>query len=178
MRFAETSLKDAYVIEIDRITDERGFFSRSWCKKEFSDMGLNSDLVQCNISYNERKGTLRGMHYQLSPYEETKIVRCTRGAIYDVIVDIRPASPTYLRWYGVELTESNDKMLYIPKGFAHGFQTLVDKTEVFYQMSDWYHADFAAGIRWNDSIFGIDWPYEKERIMSDRDKNYGDYKYE
>jgi dTDP-4-dehydrorhamnose 3,5-epimerase len=176
MRMIETPLKGAYVIEIEKIVDERGFFSRSWCQKEFYDAGLVSDLVQCNISYNHRKGTLRGMHYQLPPYEETKLVRCTKGAIYDVIIDIRPQSSSYLKWFGVELSEMNYKMLYIPKGFAHGFQTLEDQTEVFYQMSDWFHAESSRGISWDDAVFGIDWPFERKRIISDKDMNYGDFK--
>lgn len=178
MQFAETSLRGAYVIEIDTIKDERGFFARSWCKKEFTERSLNAELVQCNISYNEKKGTLRGMHYQLSPYEETKLVRCTRGSIFDVIVDLRPDSSTYLEWYGVILSETNHRMLYIPKGFAHGFQTLEDHAEVFYQMSDWYQPDAAAGLRWNDPRIGIEWPNTSERIISERDMNFGDYAYE
>ncbi|ULB45223.1 dTDP-4-dehydrorhamnose 3,5-epimerase [Limnospira fusiformis KN01] len=171
MKFTETQLKGAYIIELEPIQDERGFFSRSWCQKEFSERGLNSNLVQCNISFNRHKGTLRGMHYQAKPHEEAKLVRCTMGAIYDVIIDIRPDSPTFKQWVAVELTAENRRMLYIPEGMAHGFQTLTDNTEVFYQMSEFYHPESARGIRWDEPIFGITWIHNNP-IMSDNDKNY------
>ena len=135
MKFIETELKGAFLINPEPLEDERGFFARTWCRKEFEQHGLNPDWVQCNISYNKRKGTLRGMHYQIAPYAEAKLVRCTMGAIYDVIIDLRPDSKTYRQWISAELSAENRKMIYIPQGFAHGFQTLVDNTEVFYQMS-------------------------------------------
>ena len=172
MKFTETKLKGAYIIEPELITDERGFFARSWCKKEFTERGLNHNLVQCNISFNLKKGTLRGMHYQAKPHEEAKLVRCTMGAIYDVIVDIRPESPTFKQWVAVELTAENRKMLYIPEDMAHGFQTLVDNTEVFYQMSEFYHSESATGLRWDDPVFGIEWKKQQNLIISDKDLSY------
>jgi dTDP-4-dehydrorhamnose 3,5-epimerase len=171
MIFLETELKGAYIIELELMEDERGFFARSWCKEEFERYGLNSDLVQCNISFNKKKGTLRGMHYQISPHEEAKLVRCIRGAIYDVIIDIRESSETYMQWTGVELTADNRKALYIPEGFAHGFQTIEDNSELFYQMSEFYHPECSRGIRWDDSAFNIKWPIE-EVIISSKDNNY------
>lgn len=172
MKFTETQLKEAYVIELEPIQDDRGFFARSWCHQEFTQKGLNPSLVQCNISFNRTKGTLRGMHYQAKPHEEAKLVRCTMGAIYDVIVDIRPESSTFKQWVAVELTAENRKMLYIPEGFAHGFQTLEDNTEVFYQMSQFYQRDSARGIRWDDPNLEISWPEVDRRIISDKDLNY------
>jgi dTDP-4-dehydrorhamnose 3,5-epimerase len=172
--FNETKLKAAFAIELQKQEDERGFFARSWCQRDFAEHGLNSKLVQCNISFNQMKGTLRGMHYQVAPHEEAKLVRCTRGALYDVIVDLRPASPTFMQWLGIELTAENHRMLYIPEGFAHGFQTLSDDTEVFYQMSEFYHPECARGVRWNDPAFNILWPVE-EKIISTRDNSYPDY---
>ena len=175
MRFTETKLKGAYIIEPELIEDERGFFARSWCQKEFTERGLNPNLVQCNISFNLKKGTLRGMHYQAKPHEEAKLVRCTMGGIYDVIIDIRPESPTFKQWVAVELTSENRKMLYIPEGFAHGFQSLVDNTEVFYQMSEFYHPESARGLRWNDPAFRINWLLVDSIIISDKDKNYQNF---
>lgn len=172
MIFTETKLKGAYVIELERIEDERGFFARSWCQKEFEEHGLNSRLVQCNISFNKKKGTLRGMHYQAGPYEEAKLVRCTRGAIYDVIIDLRPDSDTFKQWIAEELSAKNQKMLYIPEGFAHGFQTLENDSEVFYQMSEFYHPECARGVRWDDPTFRIIWPPDNKRIISTRDLDY------
>lgn len=172
MKFIETPLKGAYLIEIEPISDHRGFFARSWCEQEFSDHGLNSNLVQCNISFNIKKGTLRGMHYQIKPHEEAKLVRCTQGSIYDVIIDIRPDSPTFKLWYGLNLSALNRKMLYIPEGFAHGFQTLEDNTEVFYQMSNFYHGESARGLRWNDPDLGINWILTENLIISERDNRY------
>ncbi|MEJ3718785.1 dTDP-4-dehydrorhamnose 3,5-epimerase [Paenibacillus polymyxa] len=176
MRFIETMLPGAYLIKVELLTDVRGHFARAWCQDEFKLHGLESSFVQCNISYNEKKGTLRGLHYQASPYEEVKIVRCTKGAIYDVIVDLRPGSPTYKQSLSFELSDKNYKMLYIPKGFAHGFQTLSDHTEVFYQMSQVYKAEYARGIRWDDPMFNIEWPEEEKRIMSEKDQNYNGYR--
>ncbi|HLO47422.1 MAG TPA: dTDP-4-dehydrorhamnose 3,5-epimerase [Kamptonema sp.] len=175
MKFTETKLKGAYIIETELIKDERGFFARSWCQTEFTERGLNPHLVQCNISFNYKKGTLRGMHYQAKPYEEAKLVRCTMGAIYDVIIDIRPESPTFKQWFAVELTAENRKMLYIPEGMAHGFQTLVDNSEVFYQMSEFYHSNSATGLRWDDPIFGIVWPDSSQCVISEKDRNLPDF---
>src|SRR6266487_3389064 len=158
MIFIETTLKGAFIIEPERLEDERGFFARSFCRKEFEDHGLNPNLVQCSISFNKKKGTLRGMHYQISPHAEAKLVRCTMGAIYDVIIDLRPHLPTFKQWIAVELTAENRQMLYIPEGFAHGFQTLTDNTEVYYQMSQFYYPEYSRGVRWDDPAFGIVWP--------------------
>ena len=171
MKFTETKLKGAYIIEPELITDERGFFARSWCQQKFTERGLNPNLVQCNISFNLKKGTLRGMHYQVKPHEEAKLVRCTMGAIYDVIIDIRPKSLTFKHWISVELTAENRNMLYIPEGMAHGFQTLVDNTEVFYQMSEFYHPEATRGIRWNDPKLSIKWPIQ-ELVISQKDRSY------
>lgn len=171
MKFTETELEGAYLIEPERLEDERGFFARTFCKDEFERYGLNSDIVQCNISFNHKKSTLRGMHYQIKPYEEAKMVRCTRGSIYDVIIDLRSDSSTYCQWVAMKLTADNYKMLYIPEGFAHGFMTLEDNTEVLYQMSKSYHPEYARGVRWNDAVFGIEWP-ETPTLISKKDKNY------
>jgi len=171
MIFTETKLKGAFIVDLESIEDERGFFARTWCSKEFKAHGLNPDLVQCNTSFNKKRGTLRGMHYQTAPYEEAKLIRCTMGAIYDVIIDIRKESKTYMQWFACELTAENRKMLYVPEGFAHGFQTLKDDTEVFYQMSTFYYPECAKGIRWDDPAFSIDWPIAK-KIISERDMNF------
>jgi len=174
MIFKETKLRGAYVIELDPLEDERGFFARSFCKREFEEHGLNPSVVQSNISYNKKKGTLRGMHYQVAPYEEAKLVSCIRGAIYDAIIDLRPESSTFKKWTAVELTAENRKMLYVPERFAHGFLTLEDNTEVFYQMSEFYHPECAQGARWDDPAFGIEWPMD-ELILSDKDRTYKDF---
>lgn len=171
MLFTKTYLKGAYSIDVERRMDERGFFGRSWCQQEFEAHGLNPKLVQCNISFNKKRGTLRGMHYQAAPFEEAKLVRCTMGALYDVIIDLRPDSDTFKQWLAVELTAENRRALYIPEGFAHGFQTLTDDTEVFYQMSEFFHPECALGLRWDDSAFRIEWPMET-LIISEKDKNY------
>jgi dTDP-4-dehydrorhamnose 3,5-epimerase len=173
--FTETYLKGAYVIELDRREDDRGFFARSFCEKEFAEHGLETRVAQCNVSFNRRKGTLRGMHYQAEPFAEAKLVRCTMGGIFDAIVDLRRGSPTFKKSFGVELTALNRRMRYIPRDFAHGFQTLEDDTEVFYQMSQEYSAEHARGVRWNDPAFGIGWPAD-ERIINERDKNYPDFR--
>lgn len=188
MIFKETKLKGAYVIELEPIEDERGFFARSFCKEEFKKHGLNMNIAQCNVSFNKRKGTLRGMHYQIPPHEEAKIVSCIKGSIYDVIIDLRPVSPTYCQWFAVELNAhsfletaygsqltANYKMLYVPEGFAHGLQTLEDNTVVFYQMSEFYHPECARGVRWNDPAFGIEWPIP-ELIVSNRDHEFPNFK--
>ena len=175
MRFIPTHLAGAYLVEPEPVSDERGFFARTWCRNEFADKGLNPNLVQCNISFNKAHGTLRGMHYQKAPHAEAKLVRCTQGAVYDVIVDLRSDSNTFTQWYGVELTAENRKALYVPEGFAHGFITLQDDTEVLYQMSEFFHAECAAGARWNDPVFSIQWPIDVT-VISERDQNYQDFK--
>ena len=176
MKFFETELKGSYIIELEKLEDERGFFTRIWDKKKIQDKGLDSDLVQMSFSFTKKKGTLRGMHFQKKPFEETKLVRCTRGKIFDVIIDLRPESNTYKKWIGVELKSDNLKMLYIPEGFAHGFQTLEDDTEVFYQMSNWFSPEHAQGIRWNDEEFNIEWPI-KNPIISKKDLSYESNKF-
>lgn len=175
MIFTETKLSGAFIVEPERFSDERGFFARTWCQREFAAHGLSVALVQCNVSVNTRRGTLRGMHYQSAPHAEVKLVRCTAGAIYDVIIDLRPASPTFTQWVAVELTAANQRALYIPEGMAHGFQTLADHSEVFYQMSEFYYPDLACGVRWDDPAFGVTWPVA-ERIISVRDAGYGDFR--
>jgi dTDP-4-dehydrorhamnose 3,5-epimerase len=168
--FKETKLKGAFIIEPERIEDERGFFARTFCRNEFEAHGLNPHLVQCSVSFNKKKGTLRGIHYQTAPHEETKLVRCTRGAIYDVMLDLRPNSPTFKQWVSAELTGENRRMLYVPKGVAHGFQTLEDQTEVLYQMSEFYSPEYVRGVRWDDSSVVIQWPITRP-ILSERDRN-------
>ena len=170
MIFKETKLSGAYIIELEKNEDERGFFARSYCQKEFSKHGFNFQIIQCNLSYNEKKGTLRGIHYQSAPHEEAKTVFCIRGAIYDVIIDLRKESRTYCQWFAVELHSEVYKILYIPEGFAHGFQTLKDDTVIFYQMSAFYHPESARGIRWNDPFFEINWPID-EPIISQKDQS-------
>jgi dTDP-4-dehydrorhamnose 3,5-epimerase len=173
--FRETAIQGAFVIELEPTHDERGFFARTWCEREFEARGLGTCIRQCNTSFNQWKGTLRGMHYQEAPYSEARLVRCTRGAVYDAIIDLRPDSSTYRQYVAIELTADNRKALYIPQGFAHGFQTLEDQTEVFYQMSEFYYPDFARGVRWDDPGFGIAWPASERRIVSARDQSYPDF---
>jgi dTDP-4-dehydrorhamnose 3,5-epimerase len=168
MIFRETPLKGAFIIDIERIEDKRGFFAEAWCQKEFEANGLVSRMVRTNISFNRKRGTLRGMHYQVPPYEEIKLVRCTRGAIYDVIIDLRPDSPTYRMWTGEELTAENHRMLYVPERFAHGFLTLEDTTEITYQVSQFYSPESARGVRYDDPLFGIEWPLQVE-VISNQD---------
>lgn len=175
MIFTETPLKGAFLLEIKKIEDDRGFFGRSWCKREMEEHGLNGNLCQANTSFSKTKGTIRGMHYQVSPYEETKLIRCTRGAIYDVIIDLRPGSETYLQWFGAELTQDNYKMLYVPEGFAHGFITLTDNAEVYYNVTQFYTPGAEAGIRFNDPLFNIQWPLEPT-VVSEKDRSHPDYK--
>ena len=174
MLFESTPLAGAVVLEAERLEDDRGFFARTFCRNEFLEAGLEPDLVQCSLSFNHRKGTLRGMHYQAAPHDETKLVRCTMGAIHDVILDLRPDSPTFKESFGIELSADNRSALYIPAGLAHGFLTLTDDAEVFYQMSVPFHPGAARGVRWNDPAFGIEWPAEP-RILSDRDRDYPDF---
>ena len=175
MRLISVPLHGAHLIEIEPITDHRGFFARTWDAEEFKLLGMNPKLAQCSLSFNRRKGTLRGMHYQGEPYPEAKLVRCCAGAMYDVLLDLRSTSPTYCKWFAVELTAANRKMLYAPEGVAHGFQTLVDATEVFYQVSEIYRPEHARGVRWNDRMFGIEWPI-RDPILSERDQAFPDFK--
>lgn len=174
MIFTRTILKDAMLVDLEKHEDERGFFARTWCRREFEAQGLNPRLAQCNISFNPHQGTLRGMHFQIKPHEEAKLVRCARGSLFDAIIDLRPDSPTYKRHFGVALTADNRRMLYVPEGFAHGFLTLEDATEVFYQISVCYAPESQRGVRWNDPAFGIDWPAEP-KLISGRDRSYPDF---
>jgi len=174
MKFSETKISGVFEISFEPIHDDRGFFARSWCQDEFASHGLNSHLVQCDISGSRRKGTLRGLHYQLEPFAESKLIRCTRGSIYDVALDLRTSSPTYKSWTSLILSAANHLMLYVPEGCAHGFLTLEDGCEVFYQMSQFYHPEVARGVRWNDPAFGIDWPGKVE-VISARDASYPDF---
>jgi len=174
MIFTETGVKGAYLLVPVRLEDSRGFFARTWCQQECETYGLNPRVVQCSISFNKTKGTLRGLHYQAAPFEEAKLVRCTMGAVYDVIVDLRPHSPTFMQHFAVILSSDNRTMLYIPEGLAHGFQTLEDNTEVSYQMSEFYHPEAARGVRWNDPAFGISWPVAQPTIL-ERDDSYPDF---
>ena len=174
MIFTETTLKGAFLIELERRQDERGFFARTWCQREFEAHGLNTQWVQCNLSFNRPKGVLRGMHYQAAPYAETKLIRCTMGAIYDVIIDLRPESSTFRQWMALDLTAEDRRMLLVPEGFAHGFQTLVEETEVFYQMSQFYAPEHARGVRWDDPAFKVSWP-DGRRLISERDQSFPDF---
>jgi dTDP-4-dehydrorhamnose 3,5-epimerase len=169
--FTETTLKGAWIVDLQQIHDNRGFFARSFCRDEFAARGLKTEVAQCNVSFNKLRGTLRGMHFQLTPKAEAKLVRCTRGAVHDVIIDLRAESATYCRWTAVELTGDNHRALYIPEGFAHGFQTLVDDSEVFYQMYEFFAPECASGVRWDDPAFGIDWPLTNP-IISEKDLSY------
>jgi dTDP-4-dehydrorhamnose 3,5-epimerase len=173
MRFTETKVAGAFLIEPEPIADERGFFARTWCREEFADHGLTAELAQANISFNHRKGTLRGLHYQAAPHAEAKLVRVTRGAIWDLALDLRRDSPTYLAWFGAELSDANRQMLYVPEGCAHGFLTLTDDAEVAYQMSAPYAPEAARGVRFDDPAFGIEWPGEVV-VINQRDRSYPD----
>jgi len=174
MVFCETKLRGVFAIHPAPHADERGFFARTWCQREFEAQGLAAQPVQCYLSVSTRRGTLRGMHFQAPPYAEAKLVRCTRGAIYDVVLDLRPQSETFKHWISVVLTASNHEMIYVPEGCGHGFLTLEDDTEVAYQMSQFYDADSARGVRWNDPAFQIAWP-EEVAVISDRDRTYPDF---
>lgn len=169
MQFLPTPIQGVFIIELELLEDKRGFFARSWCIEEFKRQGLESNIVQCNLSYNISKGTVRGLHYQKYPYEEVKIVRCIKGKIFDVAVDLRKDSPTFLKWIGIELTEKNYRALYIPKGMAHGFQTLEDESLLMYQVSQCYTPGAEAGIRWDDPKIAINWPIKGDRVLSDKD---------
>jgi dTDP-4-dehydrorhamnose 3,5-epimerase len=172
MRFSKLDIDGAYLIDIEPHEDERGFFARTYCAREFQKHGLVATIAQCSTSFNTRRGTLRGLHYQAAPHEEAKVVRCTAGAIFDVLVDLRVKSPTNRRWQSAELSASNRRMVYIPPGVAHGFQTLEDNTEVFYQISVEYVASLSRGIRWDDPQLAIGWPLVNEKILSPRDAGF------
>ena len=175
MILTETRLKGAYVVDLQRIGDKRGFFARAWCQEEFRGHTLNPRLVQANVAFSPRRGTLRGMHYQVAPHEEAKLVRCTMGAIWDVMIDLRPDSPTHTQWVSAELTAHNRRMLYVPAGFAHGYLTLSDDAEVFYQTSEFYVPAAARGVRYDDPVFGITWPTEIQ-VISDADQSWPHYR--
>jgi dTDP-4-dehydrorhamnose 3,5-epimerase len=175
MTFHETKLQGVYQIHLEPKADERGFFARSWCQREFEQHDLSSVTVQCSVAFNEKKGTLRGLHYQAEPHPESKLVRCTQGSIYDVVVDLRPASATFQKWIGVVLSAANRHMIFVPGGCGHGLLTLEDRTEVFYQMSEFYYPELSRGVRWNDPAFQIEWPTQP-LIISDRDRTYRDFK--
>jgi len=174
MIVTKTMLNGVHILEIERLNDERGFFARTWCKQEFANYGLNSNLAQCSISFNHKRGTLRGMHYQIAPYGESKLVRCTAGAIYDVVIDLRRDSATFCKWLAVELSAENRCMLYVPEDFAHGFQTLKDNTEVLYQISVPHAPAYAQGVRWDDPAFDIRWP-TADRVVSTKDASYPNF---
>src|SRR5262249_49065780 len=171
MRFVPSPLPGAIIVELEPQSDERGFFARSWCQTEFEAHGLNPRIVQCNVAFNRKKGTLRGMHYQVPPHAECKLVRCTAGAIYDVLVDCRDGSATRYFWFGIELAAENRRIVYVPEGFAHGYQSLVDNSEVFYQVSQSYEKDAQRGLRWDDPAISIRWPL-KDPILSEQDKSF------
>jgi dTDP-4-dehydrorhamnose 3,5-epimerase len=175
MIFRKTKLKGVFIIELEKHKDERGYFARTWCENEFKANGLNSSLAQANTALSFQKGTLRGMHYQTAPYEETKIIRCIRGSVFDVVIDIRPDSITYCQWLGIELSSENHTILYVPEGFAHGYKTLENNSEVFYLVSQFYTPDAERGIRWDDPAFNITWPETPDLIISEKDKNWPDY---
>lgn len=175
MRFTETPLAGAFVVEIEPRPDARGYFTRTWCTREFEAHGLPPRLVQASLSRNLRRGTVRGMHLQLPPSQEGKVVQAVRGRIYDVIVDLRPGSPTFLQHFGIELTAEAHNALYIPPGMLHGFQTLEDDCEVFYQMTDFHAAELAWGARWDDPAFGIRWPLDSDLTLAERDRSYPDF---
>lgn len=174
MIFKDTPISDAYIIEPEKISDHRGFFARIWCQDKLRKMGLKSELAQSNVGFSYQKGTLRGLHFQESPHAEVKIVRCSRGAIFDVIVDLRPESPSYKHWFGVELSDENCKMIYVPEGVAQGYITLADNTEIYYHTTEFYHPESASGVRFDDSEFGIVWPIEIAAI-SQQDREWPDY---
>ncbi|HZO80957.1 MAG TPA: dTDP-4-dehydrorhamnose 3,5-epimerase [Candidatus Binataceae bacterium] len=174
MEFKETAVAGAFVVAPERLDDERGFFARTFCRREFAQRGLNPQVSQSSVSFNPKRGTLRGLHYQAPPHAECKLVRCTRGAIFDVIIDLRPHSPSYRRWAATELSAQNHRLIYIPEGIAHGFLTLADDCEVFYEISESYHPECTRGVRWNDPAFHVRWPFPPA-LMSERDRSYPDF---
>lgn len=176
MIFTETRIRGAVVVDLERHGDERGFFARAWCAQEFGEHALSTRLAQSNIAFNERAGTLRGLHFQRAPHQEAKLVRCSRGVIYDVVVDLRRESPTHAQWVGVELTADNRCAMYVPEGCAHGYQTLTDATEVLYHVSEFYAPESEDGVRWDDPAFAIEWPAAERRILSAKDSSWSDYR--
>jgi dTDP-4-dehydrorhamnose 3,5-epimerase len=174
MTFEETRIGGVWIVRPDRLEDDRGFFARTWDDNEFAARGLSANVVQCSISFNRSRGTLRGLHYQAAPHEESKLVRCTMGAIFDVAVDLRPGSPTFTDWVGVDLSADNRLALYVPEGCAHGFLTLTDDAEIYYQMNVAYVPDAGRGVRWDDPAFGIAWPGEVS-VITERDRTYPDF---
>ncbi len=179
MIFTETKIKGAFIVEPTKIEDDRGFFTRIWCKKQFEMRGLASNFVQCNTSFSKKMGTLRGLHYQVAPFQEAKLIRSNNGAIYSVILDLRPESPTYKQWLGVELSSDNNKMLYVPEGVANGFQTIKDNTQVSYPVSQFYSLEHERGIRWDDPQFSIRWPQEVDvGLISEKDKNWPNFSFQ
>ena len=175
MRLFETKLRGSYIIEPERFEDERGFFARVYSEREFAAAGINGHFVEGNLSFNLKKGSLRGMHYQAAPHGQDKLVRCTRGAIFDVGIDLRPDSPTFKQWVGVELTEHNQLQFFIPGSFAHGYLTLEDATEVSYHVTSVYRPESSRGVRWNDPAFGVEWPLVENLVMNERDRTYPDF---
>jgi dTDP-4-dehydrorhamnose 3,5-epimerase len=175
MKFTQTGLTDAFVIDIEPYSDDRGFFARAWCRREFEGVGIQFNFVQANIAFSREKGTLRGMHFQRPPRAEAKLLRCIRGGIFDVMIDLRPDSPTFKKWLGIALTAENHKMVFIPEGFAHGYLATVHETEVFYLVSEFYAPDSEDGVRWDDPAFGIEWPMTDNLIISAKDKSWPDF---
>lgn len=174
MKFTETELSGAFIVDLEPRGDERGLFARTFCQREFERYRLSPRVVQCNLAFNDYRATLRGMHYQAPPHQETKLVRCTSGAIFDVIIDLRRKSPTFCHWFGIELSSNNRRMLYVPEGFAHGYVTLTHNSEVFYQVSEFYTPQSERGVRWDDPVFGIRWPIQPQ-VISDKDRNHPDF---
>ena len=175
MIFTETKLQGVYIIDLKKIEDDRGFFARAYCQKEFAEHGIELNWAQANLANSKERGTLRGLHYQKTPFAEAKLMRCIRGAIYDVIVDLRPDSPSYMQWLGVELTAENRRALFIPEGFAHGYLVLEDDSDTFYPTSQFYTPEAEAGVRWNDPAFGIEWPFTNDLIITEKDQSWPDY---
>ena len=172
MKFKQADIKGSFIIELEKHRDERGDFARTWCRREFERQGITATPVQANMAVSIRKGTLRGMHYQVPPFEEAKLIRCVKGAIFDVLIDLRPASSTFNRWFGIELTGDQDRMIYIPEGCAHGYQTLVDETEIHYLTTAFYSPESERGIRWDDPAFSIKWPLMEGLLLSEKDRNW------
>jgi dTDP-4-dehydrorhamnose 3,5-epimerase len=175
MRFTKTELNDVYIIELDKIGDERGYFGRVWCKNEFEEVGLNANFVQANKSYSKDIGTIRGLHFQVPPYSEVKLMSCVKGKIWDLVLDLRPDSKTYKKWIGIELSGSDNKMIYVPEGFAHGYQTLEGDSEVFYPTTNFYHPSSERGVRYNDPLFNIEWPIKEDLTISKKDLSWPNY---
>jgi dTDP-4-dehydrorhamnose 3,5-epimerase len=176
MHFSETPIAGAHVIDLEPRRDDRGFFARVWCRDEFASHGLSAEFVQCNDAFSARRGTLRGLHYQVAPHAEAKLIQCVRGAIFDVVVDLRPGSPTFRQWFGTELSAENHRMMYVPQGCAHGYLTLEDATEIVYPVTHAYRPGAERGVRWDDPQFGIAWPRAGSIIVSDKDRQWPDYR--